>query len=55
MQLTHNRMLVNRTLTSKDTRVSPDATFFSLRDSVKPSLCLTNEKLFLQYMLKDFG
>ena len=42
-------MLMIRALTSKDARVSSDATFISIRDSAKASLSLTNEKLLLQY------
>ena len=41
-------MLVNRALTLKDTRVSCDAVFSTLKASAKPLLSLTNEKLFPQ-------
>ena len=39
---TYTRMLVNRAHTSKDTRVAFSATFFSLRQSAKSLLSLTN-------------
>ena len=49
LRATGTGMLVNYVLTSKDTRVSSDTNFCSLRDTDKPLLSLTNEKLFTQY------
>ena len=42
-------ILVKRTLTSKDCKVSSGATFCSFRDSVNPLLSLTNENFLPQY------
>ena len=42
-------MLTDKALTLIDTILSSGVTFSSLRDSAKPLLSLTNEKLFLQY------